>query len=1642
MTRSFFMMLTAGVCGAVFAADGTWKDGSAGGSWSDASRWVDGVLPDDGGIANLSFTKPPLHVDATGVTATLGGIDFRSALDANQQVTLANGTFTLVPPARISVAKGSLALNENQLTNDGDTLFCGAERIILMAPQNLSGRAIISNAYLRVSGDTALGTSPSTLWTDAIVLDNGTLQNAVNFVNLSPNRGITLTERGGFLMAGYNMPARLTIAAPITGPGALGINYENSPVYLANPANDYVGDTSVGTHGPGWNAASQAFALHLAANEVIPHGAGKGRLNIGLETTFYNSLPYMKFEQNPNAYLNLDGHVETVNALTAGPRAYVASTNVAGRLILASNEDSDFRGTLCAGATLEKRGSGTLKTYGGVIEGDIELKEGTLETGGENISSGRVTLMGGAMRIVPPSGCQYWYASSEAGTEQWLGWKRWPEAGRTALNLNAHARARYRCRWRVPEDGTYSFLKSYSGLAELWIDGDLIVSNLAANAAATVVPNKTLAAGWHDVELLFYRHREDAWLEQSTFYNGIMYDPQNGSFDSASWDEAKRARMFSDDGGPDVRATGYPFQYLGCLNVASDAAVEVTAEAEPFIFAGRLTGDPEDTHALTITSASGNPIFFGGASAQTSALLGEGVSLTCPGGIVYTNFVTFKTAPAPNAVIAPGATVTYDYPGALDNGLTLTDMDLRITSNGTGDGTLVVPTGRKVIFDTQSLVDGSFVDSSSGVRSYANAVVLEGGTLEFTGAGTMTFAGAVSGSGTILKTGAGDVIFSDGTALSADTIVEIKDGTFHLSASGSLGAATVKVSEGRFGNVEGENLTFANPIIANAGGFTTLGTNATMTLSGTITQWQNVSKWGDGTLRLTGSEPNNVQMHVRGGTLVLAKDDNVTAVGYIIGCEAGCTLRLEGEGQIASDRGVSLDGGTFDLNGHDITLQQVLTRAPGSTIINNGASPATLVCTTDEDQSFTGTLADGTAPLTLVCAGAAHWDFTQATIANSGLTATNGVVAFAGPECITGSLLRFTANKSRPGTGGVPQYAGSGIQFSELRVTLNGETVPWPTGTTSVAAGPGATSKESAAMLIDGDTATKWYYGGGINSPVTIDCGTDISFDAYQFATANDAIGRDPVSWTFEVGMVAGGVTNWMVIDRKVDVSNEVTTARSTWNDPINLKRTHRFSVFPADYALTVQRPAVAVFGWLDQMFANLSGDGTLEFTDGAQGRLTDGSTFCGNVSSEEPFVLAYSTETVPAITAPDAATIIRNDGAAATMAFAPGSFAHLGVWSDGAAALGVNIPSTSTVVVWNADNAYTGATTVDGALNLATGFLARHFRFTIRNCTAGAGSKNAQISEIQLMAGGVYQPWPDGTLAKTTGSSDGKGEGPLQLLDGQPSTKCYWNSDVYPVVITLPETIAFNGYRWYTANDSMTTRNPTSWDFEYSLDGVNWTMFDSQTNKTTVSTTCTLAYTQVNDMPDATVATSGLAGNGVVQVASGSTARLLVGSDAAFSGAVNGAGTLVKAGEAKQTLSGTVALTGTLIVELGELDLTGATLTGVTNIVLRGGVLTGTASVQGDLTVVSEGGAYGASLNVDGKLTLVGEPVIQSGFSGQAVRGRAFAYASTDAASQALFLSATCVETPGGSWKFAAQASATEMRWSVAPGGTTFYLR
>ena len=211
---------------------------------------------------------------------------------------------------------------------------------------DLSGRLIV-RGNVRVTSDTALGPAPATLQADKIILDGGGLENcAPNYTfRIEPTRGITLTANGGYLGVGYYNGA-MDVAAPITGTGALGLNYENRPLTLSNPANDWTGGLVIGSAGPGANL-DMGLRFLLGADEVIPDGAGKGPVLFSPFATWYNwtSLPNKTVRTILDATMNLNGHSETVNCISNGVRSLITDSVGGGSLTVGGDgSDSEFRG--------------------------------------------------------------------------------------------------------------------------------------------------------------------------------------------------------------------------------------------------------------------------------------------------------------------------------------------------------------------------------------------------------------------------------------------------------------------------------------------------------------------------------------------------------------------------------------------------------------------------------------------------------------------------------------------------------------------------------------------------------------------------------------------------------------------------------------------------------------------------------------------------------------------------------------------------------------------------------------------------------------------------------------------------------------------------------------------------------------------------------------------------------------------------------------------------------------------------------------------------------------------------------------------------------------------------------------------------
>lgn len=1669
------MMGVAGlslVTGVAQGADGVWTN-RASGNWSDTTKWVDGVVPNGAGDTATfkaasgvyTITLDTGAVTVSGLSANTESADGSAAADWS----LVGGTNTLVAPALITTRGNSLSVRYTTLKSDGDVTVTGLGRFFLGDDNLLAGRLIVSNGNVRVARDSGFGPAPAALVPDAIILDNGGLENDDNnFVLTSHvNRGITVTARGGFLGCGYT-GAGVQLNGPVTGPGLLGINFENGPVTLNSPANDYAGGTVVGTNGPGANPL--ACVLKLGQNEVLPHGAGKGGLKIGADSSYNNTLP--------TSTLDLNGKTETVNTLASGPRAALTSSAAGGRLSVgALGEDSDYRGTLAGGATLEKLGAGTLRLAGATLSaGTVHAKDGTVLSGGLNLAAGATLLLDGAdLTLTAPSGL-YEYRGASAGNAPdlgaaltYTGWQMWPAKGTTTSSAEFPNNTQfvYRGKWYVAGAGTYSFAKGFDDGGYLALDGVMVLSN-GVSATRAVVNDVAVGAGWHTVEVRFAQGTGGVG-PQFGFRNGILFDPQNGGFTNAA--ELARARMFTDDGGPDLTAYGRDNVLAARVLLAQDAALTVGAEAGTVVFAGNLTTNVAATPEPVLTVANGGaPLLFGSDSGTPAVL---DAALSSAGGLTFTNRAWLRRAPAGAYSIAPGADLALDAAAPLGGPLNLTGYSVRVERGDAvgGDGSVTANAGTAVWFETMRYVNQALADSGATSAAYANNVALNTGTAQFSGAGTITYSGALTGTGNAVKSGAGDLLLT-GTGSSLTGEFQLDAGRLLPASEAALGGAAINT---------------------------------------------------------------NLDLYVRAGSVELNKTGGAAdyAVRHLLGVATNLTVRLTGSNGNQIGGNVVLDGGLLDLNGHSEAIGALTNTLAGGTVTNGGATAAILtVGEGGVSSAFSGTLTDGAGAATLalaktgsgalalpiealrysggtavdggtlrltvglpVTAGLAYrldatdtarltfvngtnvsawadsttngYAFTQAAGAKQPVYVTNAIYGLPALRFGYGGSKRLSANKLATArtlfivtrVGAVPQQSLAGIWGRDLAdsgVRQNNATSWRHTGNGS----DGNDFSHLGEMYIDGA------YGS--------------SFAANPLHVLSAVSTTDKV-WTNAVGDYWGNATYNRYFKGDVGeilVYNRVLSTNERQRVETYLKaKWYGGASLPAERPLTVAPGAtLAVQAFNGLTLQTLAGGGTLAPEGGSTVTVTGYGSFTGAVAGAGTVAVRDATGAdVPFVPQSFGVTVV-NNGTQDKVLRVGTQVANvfLGSVQDGSNALGIVHSGPGVTFFAGTNSTYTGETTVENGAAIMSGAVStKYVRFSplLTRTTGAYTGTGYQLSEFQLLLSGAPVAYPVGTSATSEGKAAGP-EGPEKAIDGLTGTKFYTDlkNPLRPLVLALPESVVFDAYRWYTANDAE-GRDPVAWTVETSADGVNWTALDAQDYSANQAAITTARYTLAgawtlsdvaamnvfSDVSATTVSAPGtlgvsgtsetvgaLSGDGALVLLNGGTLGINAFTDAAFSGGITGTGTLVKAGAQTQSLSGALAFSGEIVVDAGVLDLGGAVLTGVTNIVLRaGGELTGSAAVNGSLTVTFEGGVFSGSLAVTGALTTSGTVrlAVPEGTAYPYAR-TCFSYASADAATLSALTNAVKPAPLPAGHTATLRVTGTSARLIIAPGGTVICIR
>ena len=250
-----------------------------------------------------------------------------------------------------------------------------------------------------------------------------------------------------------------------------------------------------------------------------------------------------------------------------------------------------------------------------------------------------------------------------------------------------------------------------------------------------------------------------------------------------------------------------------------------------------------------------------------------------------------------------------------------------------------------------------------------------------------------------------------------------------------------------------------------------------------------------------------------------------------------------------------------------------------------------------------GTVYEGEA---LVKTGAGTLDLSAAVLKNAGLDIREGAVRFANdskPGPVMARFARFTVSASRPNAA----YSGQAWQISEFNVTKDGKVVPNPPGTAGTQNGdPGG--REGPAKAVDGNVKTKFLTG--YNHSLEIDFGQPVVFDGYTFTTANDAEGRDPRDFTFDVGDDTPRGVRWA----NVSSVKGFDCTLERFKNAGKVFPLCRMDKIPCEYPVTVRGRGRLVLAGLTESLEAISGDG-LVVLEGGTLEIDKDAPFTGSVS-------------------------------------------------------------------------------------------------------------------------------------------------------------------------------------------------------------------------------------------------------------------------------------------------------------------------------------------------------------------------------------------------------------------------------------------
>lgn len=259
------------------------------------------------------------------------------------------------------------------------------------------------------------------------------------------------------------------------------------------------------------------------------------------------------------------------------------------------------------------------------------------------------------------------------------------------------------------------------------------------------------------------------------------------------------------------------------------------------------------------------------------------------------------------SLLSEGGTIdTAGYNGTLTGAIS---GDGALTKTGAGTLTL---TGANSYTGGTTVSEGRLVGNTTSLQGD----ITNNATVEFAQAGDGTYAGAMSGSGKLVKTGAGTLTLSGPGSYTGGT--DVLGGTLAIAGSDAIGSGPVTIGAATLKT--GSAMTLDHAIVLTHASSTLDSGAHDVTLSGNLSGPGTLTKAGSGTLTLTGTNSQN-GINVAGGVLAFASDAALGKAGSIVSIQEDTTLRTLADFTIEHEIYVNdTRRAKFDSAGHDIVM--------------------------------------------------------------------------------------------------------------------------------------------------------------------------------------------------------------------------------------------------------------------------------------------------------------------------------------------------------------------------------------------------------------------------------------------------------------------------------------------------------------------------------------------------------------------------------------------------------------------------------------------------------------------------------------------------------------------------------------------------